>query len=286
MKQPKRQVLTAVAEQEHPRRLVLHIGTHQQEGAGRVESSALPYFTTVIGSATRVEGVREVTLDLPVGQPGRMALETLGAAAVERGFEVRAVVSARSVAEWGNEAFAHCRQVDLRVDAASYPLLRLSPDVYTAMEWLQADSRVVGLQVLLNHQIITKLTLSRIRTWLDRADFVTLAVQRSGAGEFKHSELVALFDRLSSLWESADRFFHLHVDRSIKPAFFPWNLLSVTCPAADLALHLEADGRLFLGEAPTPFAQLENPAIFAETVERHLASTAGEWSGGPAFDGR
>lgn len=272
MTKPKQDVLTQQVEPERPHRLVLHFDAGPK--------TAHSFFGAVLRSARQLPGLREVALELSEsGDLGKEALNTIGAAAVQSGFELSATVQAQQVFSWGAEAFAACRQVDLRVDARRYPALKLAPEVYQAAERLQAEARVVGFQVLLDRDLIGRLTLSRLRTWLERADFVTLTAPRHTPPDFTHSDLVKLFDRLSPLWESADRFFHLQIDRSIKPAFFPWNLLSVTCPAADLALNLEAGGRLFLGAARAPFAHIEHPARFADTVEGHLARAAAEVEG-------
>jgi len=277
--QPKKVVLTAQVAPERPHRLVLHFNS-ETPAPDRL-------FNSVIRSATGLDGLREVTLDLPDGDPrGREVLASVGAAALQCGFELRTTVSARQVFDWGAHTFSACRQVDLRVDSERTPALRLAPLVYAAAGALHAESRVVGLHVLLDRSLITKLSPSRLRIWLDRADFVTLVAPRLREPDFTHADLVSLFERLSPLWESPDRFFHLQVDRSIKPAFFPWNLLSVTCPAADLALHLQADGGLYLCASRTPFASIENPALFADAVERHLAKCEGEMCEGLSLDAR
>lgn len=279
MTQPRKQVLTAEAAAERPHRLVLHFNP------GGPDSHGL--FDGVIRSATQLEGLREVTVDLSeAGLEAFEALDSTGAAIVKDGFGLRASVRAEQVLHWGAAAFSACRQVDVRMDFGKTPTLRVAPEVFQAAQLLHVDSRVVSLQVLLDHTLVTRLTPARLRVWLDRADFVTLAAPRHREPDFVHHHLVALFDRLSPLWESPDRFFHLQVDRSIKPAFFPWNLLSATCPAADLALHLEADGRLFLCAARTPFALIETPARFAETIEHHLALHPGEACEGPWIDAR
>lgn len=239
--------------------------------AGSSHDRTIDYFSQAVRSSRELTGLRKVTLDLSdTGDEGRLLLERIGSEVAYSGLELCAVVWAFQVEAWGPAAFTNCREVALCVDTRQYPALRLPAGFHTAVEGLQAESRVVGYQVLLNGELINRLKLPRLRKWLDRADFVTLVPPRSLPVDFDRSQLVSFFERLTPLWEHADRFFHLQVDRGIKPAFFPWNLLSVTCPAADLALHLEPDGHLFMCAQSQPFACLTAASGLAEAVEEHL----------------
>lgn len=274
MNERKKIAASTDVETERPHSLVLHpavLPGGSDLSEVDLENHAVEYFTAAMQSARRIGGLREITLALPTSSnQGQKFLEVQGRQAVETGFELSAVATAEQVMEWGTGAFSNCREVALRIDTVRYPTLKLTPGFFDQVARLQADSRVVSFHVLLTRELIGLLTLPRLRRWLDRADFVTLVAPRGAPADFDRTDLVAFFERLAPLWERADRFFHLHVDRSIKPAFFPWNLLSVTCPAADLALHLGADGRLFLCADMQPFAVLKRPNELAAAVERHL----------------
>jgi hypothetical protein len=264
-------------EVERPHLLVLHLRPEQDPGGGAhdpVPDQAIEFFRCAVKAAADLRGLREITLDLPDARDeARRFLDLVGAVTVESGFDLRALACVEHVADWGASAFSACREVALRVDARRFPGLRLPSRVYDAVGLLQAESRVVNLSVMLDRELLRHLTLPRLRRWLDRADFVTLVAPRRLPMDTSRSELSAFFDRLAPLWEKADRFFHLQVDRSIKPAFFPWNLLSVTCPASDLAVHVEADGTLYLCAAPAAFATLAQADQLSRVVEEHLEKT-------------
>lgn len=252
-------------EPERPSVLVLHMAT----GSAACDTSE--YFGEAVRSARQVPGLRKVVLDLSrTLDRGRSLLESLTTDTKDGGLEWSAVVLANQAEAWGPGAFVNCREVALCIDTHLYPKLTLPVNFHGIADRLQADARVVNYHVLLNRELIRRLTLPRLRKWLDRADFVTLVAPRQGPVDFDRSDLEPFFKRLAPLWEHADRFFHLHVDRAIKPAFFPWNLLSVTCPAADLALHLHADGRLFLCADSEPIAALSCASGLAAAVEERL----------------
>jgi hypothetical protein len=274
MNQSKNTAVLTEVEVERPRALVLHFAPDSGPSEFsnlQSEDSAMDYFSGAVRGALQLPGLREIILELPEeGRQGQRLLERVGSLAADSGFEFSSVVQPDQVREWGTGAFAHCGEVALRIDAARYPGLKLTREFYELVDRLRADSRLVRFHVQLSSELIRRLALPRLRRWLDRADFLTLVAPWGQPADFDRVELSALFERLSPVWEKPDRFFHLHVDRNIKPDFFPWNLLSVTCPAADLALHLDADGRLFLSAAPRPFAVLAQPELLAPAVERHL----------------
>jgi hypothetical protein len=231
------------------------------------------YFAEAVQAARAIPGLREISLALDEAPgDGRRLLESLGPVVVAAGFHLSAQIAAGQVGDWDHSSFTPCREVALRFDMAEFSDLGPESEFYDRVSRLQAESLVVGFHVVLVRRALGLLTLSQLRRFLQQADFVTLKAPRGSAPDFEPADLIPLFERLVPLWEQADRFFHLNVDRCIKPAFTPWNQLFVTCPAADLALHLGRDGRLFLCSSERPFAVLARPGDLPSAVAGHLKS--------------
>ena len=265
-----------------PRTLILHdlpvAAENRSAATGEASGgSNLAYLEEVIGAASGIDGMREITLAVHRSSSlkhGRRFLEHLGGVAARHGLGVSAVSSFDNVLAWGPEALSLCQQVGLVVDAQRFPRLRIPREFFALATLLQAEGCVVGLHVMLSKPMLDGLTLPRLRRWLAQADVVRLLVPRGGEVDFTRQELSLFFERIAPLWEKPDRFFHLQVDRCIKPQFFPWNQLEQTCPGTDDALNLRPDGGLSFCAVDLPFTFLACPGDLANTVSEHYSQNA------------
>jgi hypothetical protein len=273
--------LESVDQLAGPRTLILHDLPVTVPGGTTAGShphgDSLSFLEEIIGSASGMEGVREISLAVHRSSSldhGKTFLTRLGGVAVQNGLNVSAVSSFDNVMAWGLEALSMCQQVGLVVDAVRFPSLRLPREFFALATHLQAEGCAVGLHVMLSKAMLDGLTLPRLRRWLAQADVVHLLVPRGGEVDFTRAQLAHFFQRIAPLWEKPDRFFHLQVDRCIKPQFFPWNQLEQTCPGTDDALNLRPDGGLSFCAVDLPFTFLADPGDLANTVSEHFHQNA------------
>lgn len=223
----------------------------------------IEFFQDIVRAAQACDSIREVALSINVDPEGstanRDALRKISAVVRDTGMRMCVTTPYENVKKWGTDEFAACQSVTFSVDEHRFPSLRLPTDVLKQITRLQSEGCVVSLNVMLSKALLDRLTMPRLRRWLGIADQIYLRIPRHVQLDFSKADMMAFFDRISPIWESADKFFHLHLDGCIKPAIFPWNLLTTACEEASILVNVLPDGGLAQCALDDPFLHLEKP---------------------------
>lgn len=233
----------------------------------------LSYFAAIVREAGASESIREVALAVNIDPPGsehnREALRLISDAAREAGVTLTVTTNYENVKAWGAKAFSACQLVSLSLDEFKFPRLRLPEDYFDQVMLLQSEGIVVNLNVLLTRTMLSHLNASKLQDWLGVADQVYLMIPKHFKLDFTREDLLSFFDRISSIWEHPDRFFHLQVDNCIRPEVFPWNQLNPNCEWAENLVNILPDGGLTLCAMDIPQAQLDSSGEFLAAINRY-----------------
>ena len=233
----------------------------------------LEFFEELIRTAQACDSVREIALSINVDPDGstrnRDALKRLSAVARTAGYRVSVITNYENIEAWGTGAFSDCQSVTFSVDEYKFPALRIPTHFFKQITQLQSEGCVVNLNLLLGRALLDGLTVPRLRRWLGIVDQIHLLVPKHVALDFSRTDLDVFFDRIAPIWESEERFFHLHVDSCIKPALFPWNLLTSGCEEAANLVNVLPDGGMAQCALDEPLVRIQNPADLVEAIQKY-----------------
>lgn len=263
-----------------PRILCLHPTTECSEGsppcylrrdAYGVERS-IEFFQDVVRDAQACDSIREVVLSINVDSEdstsNRDALRKISSVVRDTGMRMGVTTDYENVRKWGAAEFAACQSVTFTVDEHRFPSLRLPTEVLEQITQLQSEGCRVNLNLLLSKAMLESLMVPRLKRWLGIADQIYLLIPKHVRLDFTRADMLAFFDRISPIWESAEKFFHLHVDSCIKPEMFPWNLLTTGCEEAANLVNVLPDGGLAQCALDDPFVRLASADEFSAAVSK------------------